>query len=368
MPSRDEYIELESVTSDYFEEFMLRAYQVSTQATLARFETTLETSIFRFGEPVQVQYESIAYFSEDSIILPQPRFLYSVLQQSLDDDGDYIVALESELPSSNVFTSTTRTVFTKPEDPPEGRTSDTAEETKTVSTSGSRTDSSTSIPIPAIAGALAGVTVLLAAFTLYRGKRSGGKKSSDEVAKKLNDHSSGATGGATVSGETYETYGGETHDEEEESSLSQGSEETPVGDEERGGRASTSVHSHSSMAQSDLSSFWERITLTPSSRQKAPTLSRQTLDAYDANLQPQNDNYRDECIEEFKDGSCSSSHSSNRNSQQRALAPPPDDVASYPLWKRLEDVERLKHGARKHKTVAEVEEILSREMQNGSPF
>ena len=124
---------------------MLEAYSASTQATLVRFETRLETSIFRFGEPVHVQYESIAFFSQDSVILPQPQFLYSVLEQSLDNDRDYIIALENELPDSNVFRTTTNAVFAEPEDPPPGgRTSSdpdqtTDTDTKTTTDSISRT-------------------------------------------------------------------------------------------------------------------------------------------------------------------------------------------------------------------------------------
>ena len=31
------------------------------------------------GDPVQVQYESTAYFSDDSVIIPTPEFLNTVL-------------------------------------------------------------------------------------------------------------------------------------------------------------------------------------------------------------------------------------------------------------------------------------------------
>ena len=38
-----------------------------------------------------------------------------------------------------------------------------------------------------------------------------------------------------------------------------------------------------------------------------------------------------------------------------------DDDEGYPLWKRLEDIERLKNSSRRPKTVEEVEQILSQD-------
>lgn len=47
VPTRDDYVALEGVTADYFETYMMAAYEASTQATLVSFETLLVTSIFR---------------------------------------------------------------------------------------------------------------------------------------------------------------------------------------------------------------------------------------------------------------------------------------------------------------------------------
>jgi hypothetical protein len=47
VPTRNDYVALETATADFFEKFMKDAYAASTQATLVSFETLLVTSIFR---------------------------------------------------------------------------------------------------------------------------------------------------------------------------------------------------------------------------------------------------------------------------------------------------------------------------------
>ena len=45
LPIRDDFLALEEVTSEYFEEYMMDAYSASTQAKLISFDTVLVTSI-----------------------------------------------------------------------------------------------------------------------------------------------------------------------------------------------------------------------------------------------------------------------------------------------------------------------------------
>jgi hypothetical protein len=45
MPIRDDFLALEEVTAEYFEEYMMGVYSASTQAKLISFDTVLVTSI-----------------------------------------------------------------------------------------------------------------------------------------------------------------------------------------------------------------------------------------------------------------------------------------------------------------------------------
>jgi hypothetical protein len=386
-PSRDEYLELETVTSDYFEEYMLEAYSASTQATLVRFETNLQTSIFRFGEPVHVQYESIAFFSEDSVILPQPNFLYSVLTQTLDDDRDYITTLESQLAGTNIFTTTTKAIFVEPEDPPPGRSGSNEEQNdQGGATAGTlnRERSADSPALPAVAGAAAGISVLAAAFLLYRGRRRVGQNVGTRSYYK-NSH-----GGATVSGETYETFAAETHEEDDTSTSSlthnsphqdaeiivdemgdDGSQtNSSVQDEENGKKKRYISGGASVQSQCDSkssSSFWHWVNST--SKTTSTNANRKTLNDYDAFGKPaHSSNYANECIERFMDDGSSTIHESSKaGSDMKSECSVSYDKPTnggddgYPIWKRLQDVERLKNRSRRPKTVEEVEQILSQE-------
>jgi hypothetical protein len=47
VPTRDDYVALEDVTAEFFEAYMMEAYESSTQSVLVDFETLLVTSVFR---------------------------------------------------------------------------------------------------------------------------------------------------------------------------------------------------------------------------------------------------------------------------------------------------------------------------------
>jgi hypothetical protein len=148
------------------------------------------------GDPVQVQWESVAYFTDDSIIIPTPEFLNTVLEQSLDDPQDYIDEL-STLNSANPFSTTVDAFFTIPKTPPNSSTNDTP-----IRTSDS---GSTASGIPGIVGAAAALTVVLVGFVAYRHYQSRQEGSDDNNVKLNKKH----RGDGTVAGETFT---GETHD------------------------------------------------------------------------------------------------------------------------------------------------------------
>ena len=138
-----------------------------------------------------MQWQSVAYFTDDSIIIPTATQISNVLQQSLDEPEDYLEIL-SDLSSSNPFSDTLEAYFGIPRDPPsESRTSNT-----TRSSAGG---------MSGIIGAVVGLTLVLAGFVVYQNKLSQERDGESDDTQKLNN----GDGDVTVAGDTYT---GETHD------------------------------------------------------------------------------------------------------------------------------------------------------------
>lgn len=125
-------------------------------------------------------------FTSDSVVVPTPEFLNGVLGETLDDPQDYISAL-SLLPSSNPFSTTSDTTFATPMDPP---------------SSSSTSTSTTRNSMNGIVGAAAGLSVILAAFVLYRSRLVRREKGSGI------SHNKYGKGDTTVAGDTVM---GDTH-------------------------------------------------------------------------------------------------------------------------------------------------------------
>lgn len=146
--------------------------------------------------PIQVQWQSTAYFTDDSIIIPTAEQILNVLEQSLDEPEDYLDIL-SDLSSDNPFSTTTQAYFGTPRDPSSSPSSD------------STSSRDTAAGMSGIIGAAAGLTVILVGFALYRNAkgRSGDATAEDfEDTQKLNN----CSGDATLAGDTYTD---ETHDD-----------------------------------------------------------------------------------------------------------------------------------------------------------
>jgi hypothetical protein len=79
--------------------------------------TDIASNGCNYRDPIQVQYASTAYFSEDSQIIPKADFLNKILEQTLDDPQEYIDIL-SDLNSDNVFSTATDAIFANPDEPP----------------------------------------------------------------------------------------------------------------------------------------------------------------------------------------------------------------------------------------------------------
>jgi len=130
-PIKLDFLELQTVTASYFKDYMIKAYEVSTQATLVDFTTVFVTAHFTPGYPVHVQYNSTAYFSADSINIPTSKTLSIVLEKSLDDPQLYINELKDQLSEVNPFSTTTNAIITDPEDTPVTRSS-TSQATRSI--------------------------------------------------------------------------------------------------------------------------------------------------------------------------------------------------------------------------------------------
>jgi hypothetical protein len=143
---------------------------------------------------VQVQWESTAVFTSDSVVIPTPEFLNGVIDEALDSPEDYIDSL-SLLSSENPFSTTTEVMFATPKDPP--------------SSSSSTTTRNNASGLSGIIGAVAGLTVVLAGFVLYRNGRRQGEHRSDT------NHNVGK-GDTTVAGDTFtgDTHNSSTDDDD----------------------------------------------------------------------------------------------------------------------------------------------------------
>lgn len=157
-PMKVDFLELQTVTASYFEDYMIDAYQVSTQADLVDFTTLFVTAHFTPADPIHVQYQSSAYFSADSINIPSAETLTNVLLQSLDDPKPYIDKLKAELSDSNPFCTTIEATFTDPRAIPVTRSYFTSQMGE--------------IPVARIAGAIACFTITIFASFLFLRRRN----------------------------------------------------------------------------------------------------------------------------------------------------------------------------------------------------
>ncbi|KAL3921418.1 MAG: hypothetical protein SGILL_002757, partial [Bacillariaceae sp.] len=162
------------------------------------FPRFLSSSCSSPGLPVQVQWQSTAYFTDDSIIIPTADQILSVLQQSLDEPEDYLEVL-SDLNPDNPFSTTMEAYFGTPRDP---RSVDSSSESL------NRSSRDTAAGMSGIIGAAAGLTVVLVGFAVYqnsKGRNGDGADNDFEDTQKLNS----SVGDATVAGDTYTI---DTHD------------------------------------------------------------------------------------------------------------------------------------------------------------
>lgn len=192
IPMRQDYIQLESATNDYFNSYIRSSFPGASQGSLVEFTTALQTSDYRYNQPIVVYYKSTAYFTENypTSSLPTPSTLETLLQLSLKNPTVYLNSLKN-LGPQNAFYFTQSVQFNS-----------------TTNTTGTPTSTSSgksgASPATIAAGAV-GAALLVAGVVIYR-RRVSGSEEEYYMQKDLNKRS----GGATVAGETFagETYDG----------------------------------------------------------------------------------------------------------------------------------------------------------------
>jgi hypothetical protein len=188
---------------------MLGRYESQNLATLVAFRTERIDGTWVAGQPIRVDYKSIAYFDPVFDVIPRLETLDSVLANAFAEDKikPYLDRL-STLPVSNVFRTTTIVEQGEP----------------TTRMSG-RSTSSKSANGAAIAAGAVGVVLLAAGLLIYKRRQS--EDDNYSYSGKPMDKNRNLHGDMTVAGETY---AGETYD----GSVSLGSGSRLSRDEEQG--------------------------------------------------------------------------------------------------------------------------------------
>ena len=202
---REDYLEVEALTNEYFNAYMLDIFEEPGVESLIQFRSTLHTSEFIFDEPVLIFYDSVAYFADDvpSESLPSAQTLQTLLELSLEDPSDYLDLL-AQLGVENAFSSTTDVAFADGSDStsPSNSTDDTTTIDRAPSEEptmdSSEASGSNGASLFAIAASAIGASLLVAGVLAYRRRRS-------PYADDASFRKSGKSGncGGTVAGETF---------------------------------------------------------------------------------------------------------------------------------------------------------------------
>ena len=209
MPMREDYLEVEAVTNEYFNAYMLDVFEEPGVESLIQFRSTLHTSEFIFDEPVLIFFDSVAYFAEDfpSESLPSAQTLQTLLEFSLEDPSDYLDLL-AQLGVENAFTSTTAVAFadesssTSPSNSTDDATisDDVALDKPTVDLS--EASGNTGASLFAIAAGAIGAGLLVAGVIVFRRRRSPDADDASFRKSGKSGHCGGTVAGDTFTGES----------------------------------------------------------------------------------------------------------------------------------------------------------------------
>jgi hypothetical protein len=96
------------LTRVFLEEIMVEEFAQTSLTNLDDFLTFMIRNSFEFGEPVQGDYRCTGLFNPSSIFLPTVRELNNLIDDAFQDDNlDEYVSRLGDLPSGNIFSTTT---------------------------------------------------------------------------------------------------------------------------------------------------------------------------------------------------------------------------------------------------------------------
>jgi len=155
-PSTENLEELEMVTQNYLEDFMMSFFDKTSLTDLDNFVTTMGDQEFLVGKPGMVEYKSKGLFNQDSIFIPVTRELDNLIQDAIAQD-EYLDVLNA-LSKSNPLRGTTTIAWTEADITTEGESTSTSSEGSSFVRAG-------------VAAAAAGVVVLAAGLAMLKRRR-----------------------------------------------------------------------------------------------------------------------------------------------------------------------------------------------------
>ena len=174
VPGAIDYAEVALLTNNYLETYFKEIFTATNLTNLENFFTVFVSGNFYFNEPIQVDYESTAYFSMNgSTAIPTIEDLDILLKQAFEGDNldEYLVQLSTL--TSNVFSSTTNAQVVN--STTKALTEAQHQQEQNAIAGSSQGDGSTTSGVATTVGIAAGVLSVCALLVLITKKRRGRK-------------------------------------------------------------------------------------------------------------------------------------------------------------------------------------------------
>jgi hypothetical protein len=183
VPGAIDYAEVALLTNNYLETYFKDMFAAANLTNLENFFTVFVRGNFFFNEPIQVDYESTAYFSiNGSAAIPTMNDLDILLRQAFEGDNldDYLGELKTL--TSNVFSSTSNAKIVNSTS--KGLTEAEQQQKQNDIAGTSQSDGSTTSSTATSLGISAGV-LSVCSLLVFFAKRRRGRTIEPTVAKSL---------------------------------------------------------------------------------------------------------------------------------------------------------------------------------------
>jgi hypothetical protein len=108
VPGAIDYAEVASLTNNYLHAYFAEIFSQTKETVLSDVFTLYVSGNFFFNQPIQVDYESMAYFDrEKSDVIPSQEDLQLMLKQAFEGKGLEMYLEQLSTLTSNVFSTTT---------------------------------------------------------------------------------------------------------------------------------------------------------------------------------------------------------------------------------------------------------------------